>query len=111
MQAGMTKIGELGFYAAMARTLAEAFPVVAPYQSFVPCFGTPWGFIVAAKADDPRTLAPATIDARIRERVTGELGFYDGQAHQHLFSLPKFLRQAVASCDRVATDSEPLLVR
>jgi hypothetical protein len=42
--------------------------------------------------------------------VTGELGFYDGQAHQHLVSLPRFLRQAVASCDRVVTDAEPLIV-
>jgi spermidine synthase len=97
MQAGMTKIGELQFYAAMARTLGAVFPVVAPYQSFVPCIGTPWGFIVAAKAGDPRRFVPQAIDARIRERVDGELAFYDGQAHQHLFSLPKFLRQAVAA--------------
>ncbi len=110
MQAGMTKIGELHFYAAMARTLAAVFPVVAPYQSFVPCIGTPWGFIVAAKAGDPRGLAPETVDARVRERVADELGFYDGQAHQHLFSLPKFLRQAVLACDRVVTDADPLIV-
>ncbi len=110
MQAGMTKIGELGFYTAMARTLAEVFPVVAPYQSFVPCIGTPWGFIVAARAGDPRTLSPETVDGRIGERVSGELGFYDGQAHRHLFSLPKFLRQAIATCDRVVTDAEPLIV-
>jgi spermidine synthase len=111
LQAGMTKIGELDFYAAMARTLSEVFPVVAPYQSFVPCFGTPWGFIVAAKAGDPRTLAPATVDQRLRERVRGELGFYDGAAHLHMFSLPKFLRQTLAAADRVVTDAEPILIR
>ncbi len=111
LQAGMTKIGELAFYAAMARTLADIFPVVAPYQSFIPCFGTPWGFIVAAKAGDPRALSPIGIDQRIGERVTGELGFYDGLAHLHMFSLPKFLRQAVAACDRAITDAEPMIVR
>ena len=112
LQAGMTKIGELGFYAAMARTLTEVFPVVAPYQSFIPCFGTPWGFIVAAKSgDDPRALARADIDRRVRDRVAGELGFYDGLAHDHLFSLPKFLRQAIAAAGRVVTDAEPLLAR
>jgi len=110
MQAGMTKIGELGFYAAMARTLQAVFPVVAPYQSFVPCIGTPWGFIVAAKAGDPRTLVPGAVDARVEERVGPELGFYDGQAHQHMFSLPKFLRQAVQTCDRVVTEADPLIV-
>jgi spermidine synthase len=111
LQAGMTKIGELPFYMAMMRTLREVFPVVAPYQSFIPCFGTPWGFGVATKDGDPRTLSVAGIDERIRERVAGELGFYDGLAHQHMFSLPKFLRQAVASCERVITDAAPLIIR
>ncbi|HEV8307780.1 MAG TPA: polyamine aminopropyltransferase [Methylomirabilota bacterium] len=111
MQAGMTKIGELHFYAAMARTLAPVFPIVAPYQSFIPCFGTPWGFIVAGKTGDPRALSREAVDQRLAERVQGDLHFYDGLAHQHLFSLPKFLRQALATCDRVVTDAEPLLVR
>ena len=111
LQAGMTKIGELPFYAATARTLAEVFPVVAPYQSFIPCFGTPWGLIVASKAGDPRTLTTTAIDQRVKERVQGELRFYDGLAHHHLFSLPKFLRQAIAGSHRVVTDAEPLIVR
>jgi len=110
LQAGMTKINELEFYSALARTLADVFPVVAPYQAFVPCFGTPWGFILAAKTGDPQDLSPEEIDRRILGRVTGELGYYDGMAHRHMFSLPKFLRQALASCDRVVTDSEPLVV-
>lgn len=110
LQAGMTKVGELGFYAAMARTLREVFPVVAPYQSYISCFGTPWGFILAARAGDPLTLTPDVVDRRLRERVTGELGFYDGLAHQHMFSLPKHIRQAIAGCQRVITDAEPLLV-
>ena len=111
LQAGMTKVGELGFYAAMARTLTDVFPVVAPYQSFISCFGTPWGFIVASKSGDPRALSPVGIDQRVRERVTGELRFYDGLAQQHMFSLPKFLREAVRACDRPITDAEPLIVR
>ena len=110
LQAGMTKVGELDFYSAMARTLREVFPVVAPYQSYISCFGTPWGFIVAAKAGEPGTLSPDVVDRRVRERVTGELGFYDGLAHQHMFSLPKHIRQALARCQRVITDAEPLLV-
>ncbi len=111
LQAGMTKIGELDFYTAMARTLTDVFPTVAPYQSFIPCFGTPWGFIVGAKAGDPRTLSAESVDQLIRERVKGELRFYDGLAHRHMFSLPKFLRQALAACDRVVTDAAPLLVK
>jgi spermidine synthase len=111
MQAGMTKVGELDFFSAMGRTLREVFPVVAPYQAFISCFGTPWGFMCAAKAGDPREVAPEVVDQRLRERVTGELGFYDGLAHRHLFSLPKHLRRALAGWDRVVTDAEPLLVK
>jgi spermidine synthase len=110
MQAGMSKIRELDFYAAMARTLAAVFPVVAPYQSFIPCFGTPWGFMVAARRDDPAALSVAAIDARVAERVQGPLDFYDGHAHQHMFSLPRFLRRAVETSTRVVTDAEPLVV-
>jgi spermidine synthase len=110
MQAGMTKVGELDFYCAMGRTLREVFPVVAPYQVFMSCFGTPWGFMAAAKAGDPRALALEAVDRRLSEGVTGELGFYDGQAHQHLFSLPKHLRGALGRPGRVVTDAEPLLV-
>lgn len=109
LQAGMTKVGELDFFLSLARTLRTVFPVVAPYQAFVPCFGTPWGFLLGALAGDPRTLGPAEVDARLAARVGGGLRFYDGLAHQHLFSLPRFLREALASGGRVSTDAEPLI--
>ena len=54
MQAGMTKVGELDFFSAINRTLREVFPVVAPYQAFISCFGVPWGFLCATKGVDPR---------------------------------------------------------
>jgi spermidine synthase len=111
MQAGMTKVGELDFYCAMGRTLREVFPVVAPYQVFMSSFGTPWGFMAAAKAGDPRTLAPEIVDRRLAEGVTGELGFYDGLAHRHLFSLPKHLRGALDRSGRLVTDADPLVVK
>ncbi len=110
LQAGMTKVNELAFFTAMHRTLTEVFPVVAPYQTFVPCFGTPWGFIAASKGADPRALSPEVVDARIAERIAGELAYYDGQAHLHGFSLPKFLRRALEGQERVITDERPMTV-
>jgi spermidine synthase len=67
--------------------------------------------MVGAKAGDPRALAPEVVDQRLRDGMTGDLGFYDGQTHRHLFSLPKHLRRALASAGRVVTDAEPLLVK
>jgi spermidine synthase len=111
MQAGMTKVNEIFFYGAVNRTLREVFPVVAPYQGFISCFGTPWGFVLASKGDDPRQQAAADIDRLIAERLgAAQLGYWDGQAHLHSFNLPKFLRRAIESNDRVITDATPLIV-
>jgi len=109
MQAGMTKLGELGFFTTIHRTLREVFPVVAAYQSFVSCFGTPWGFIVASKKVDPTRLGAQAVDKLVAERVKGTLEYWDGVTHQHAFSLPKFIRKAVAKQTRIVTDANPLI--
>lgn len=109
-QAGMTKVGELDFFTVLARTLREVFPVVAPYQSFVSCFGVPWGFILASKGPDPRGLGAEEVDRRIAERIRGRLGYWDGETHRHAFALPKHLREALARQERVSTDRHPLVM-
>jgi len=109
MQAGMTKLGELGFFTSIHRTLREVFPVVAAYQSFISCFGTPWGFIVASKKVDPAREGAPAVDKLIAERVKGSLEYWDGVTHLHAFSLPKFIRKAVAKQTRIVTDAHPLI--
>jgi len=108
VQAGMTKINELSFFTAIHRTLRDVFPVVACYQTFVACFGTPWGFIVGSKKVDPRRQDSQVIDKLIAERVGGALEYWDGLTHQHAFGLPKFLRKAIDAETRVSTDAHPL---
>ena len=110
LQAGMTKVGELLFYTAIHRTLREVFPVVAGYQTFISCFGTPWGFILAGKKTDPRRQDTAAVDRLIAERVKGDLGYWDGQTHQHAFALPKHVRRAIDAQTRIVTDANPLIL-
>ena len=110
MQAGMTKVGELDFFTALHRTLREVFPVVAGYQAFISCFGTPWGFIVGSRKVDPRALAPAAVDRLIAERVPAGLAHWDGITHQHGFALPRYIRLAIDAQTRVSTDANPLIV-
>jgi spermidine synthase len=110
MQAGMTKVNEIGFFTAVHKTLGQVFPVVAGFQAFVSCFGTPWGFIVASKGIDPRQQSAETVDRLIAARIRGTLGYWDGSAHLHSFNLPKFIRQAIARQDRIITDKNPLIV-
>ena len=111
LQAGMTKLGDLDFFIAIHRTLRDVFPVVAAYQSFISCFGTPWGFITATKKVDPRLQTPQAVDKLIAERLPGaQLEYWDGQTHQHAFSLPRHLRKAIDAATRVITDAHPLIV-
>jgi spermidine synthase len=110
MQAGMTKVGELPFFTSIHRTLREVFPVVAGYQAYISCFGTPWGFVLASKKIDPARQDTATIDRLVAERIRGSLGYWDGQTHQHAFSLPKHIRTAIAEQTRIVTDANPLIV-
>ena len=109
MQGGMTKIGEINFFSAVHRTLREVFPVVAAYQTFVSCFGTPWGFMLAGKHVDPNALGPDAVDRLVAARVRGTLDYWDGETHQHSFALPKHLRKAIAAETRVSTDAQPLI--
>jgi spermidine synthase len=110
MQAGMTKVGELNFFAAVHRTLTGVFPVVAGYQTFVSCFGTPWGFIAASRGIDPRRQPAEVVDRLIAERIRDPLEYWDGQTHVHAFALPKFIRRAIERQDRIITDKHPLIV-
>ena len=109
MQAGMTKIGEINFFTAVHRTLRDVFPVGAGYQTFISCFGTPWGFILATKKIDPLALGVEAVDRLIADRLPkGGLEYWDGRTHQHAFSLPVFLRKAIDAERRVSTDASPL---
>jgi spermidine synthase len=109
MQAGMTKVGDLRFFTAVHRTLREVFPVVAGYQTFVSCYGTPWGFIMASKRVDPVRQDVATVDRLVAERVRGTLDYWDGITHQHAFALPKHVRMALDAETRISTDAARLL--
>ncbi len=110
LQAGMTKLGELDFFTSIHRTLREVFPVVAAFQTFISCFGTPWGFITATKKVDPRSQDAAAVDRLVAERIKGQLAYWDGQTHQHAFNLPKHIRAAIGAQTRVVTDAHPLIV-
>jgi spermidine synthase len=86
------------------RTLREVFPVVAPYQGFISCFGTPWGFVLASMGDDPRRQSAAEVDRLIAERFDPRtLGYWDGRAHQN--SLYAEVPEPGGRANSVITDS------
>lgn len=97
-------------FSAVARTMGSVFPTVYLSEAFVPAFGATWGFVVASLGPNPLALSVEEVDSRISERVTSELRFYDGITHQGMFSVPKYLRQAVVDESRVITKADPLFI-
>ena len=97
-------------FSAVANTVASVFPTSLAYETFVPSFGSTWGFTVGSLGPDPAALSPEEVDRRLAERVGHELRHYDGVTHRAMFSLPKYLRAAVAEESRVITRATPLFV-
>ena len=97
-------------FSAVANTVGEVFPVVALSETFVPSFGSTWGFVIGSMGPDPKAMSAEEVDARIAERVSGELRYFDGVTLRGMVSVPKYLRESVANERRIITRDDPLFV-
>ncbi len=97
-------------FSAVARTIGSVFPSVFAYDTFVPSFGSAWGFVIGSLGPDPAALTPKEVDRRVTQRVTADLRHYDGTTHRGMFSLPKYLRAALDAEKRIITNANPLFV-
>ncbi len=97
-------------FSAVASTVRSVFPLSLGYEAFVPAFGTTWGFVIGSLGPDPTTLSPDEVDRRIADRIRTPLRHYDGIAQLGMFSVPKYLRQAMADEKRIITRDNPLFV-
>jgi spermidine synthase len=97
-------------FSVVANTVASVFPVVTMSETFVPSFGSTWGFVIGSLGEDPGDLSPEDVDARIAARITGQLRYFDGTTLRGMVSVPKYLRESVASESRIITRDSPLFV-
>ena len=97
-------------FSAVANTLGTVFPKIFPYEVFVPSFGATWGFLVGSLGPDPTCMTIDDVDTYLNLRVEGELRHYDGETHIGMFSLPKYLRNAIKAEPRIISKSRPLFV-
>jgi spermidine synthase len=108
VQAGSASLNELLNFTAVNNTLKSVFPIVNPYKIDIPCFGGPWGFCLASRKLNPALLSPDEVDNKLAARSLNGLKLYDGLTHQGMFSLPRYIREVMASQHTVITDKEPL---
>ena len=98
-------------FSAVANTIGAAFPGAHLYEAFVPSFGSTWGFVVGTTGPDPTGLSVDEVDRRIEQRVSRGLRHYDGVTHRGMFSVPKYLREALEGEARIITRDRPLFVK
>jgi thermospermine synthase len=96
-------------WAPVNHTLRQVFPAVLGYNQAVYSFMDEWGWNIAfsdagmvSGNGTPRTpLDAEQVDARIAERIKGELKFLDGESYRGLFCLSKVHRKTLAEEKRV----------
>jgi spermidine synthase len=96
LQASTAAFHNLSLHCKMARTLRRHYRHVASFFQHVPAFDTDWAFLACSDRVDLAALDPGAIDAYCAQ-LRGENFFYDGQTHRRLFSLPLYLRRALAA--------------
>lgn len=106
--AGPTNVSET--FTAIRETISSVFASAEPYRIFMPSFGTPWGFVIGLPRSNQFVAAssPDEIDLKIHKRINDQLRYYDGIAHQGMFSLPKYIRLAFSQERRLITTKNPL---
>lgn len=108
VQAGSANPTDLLNLTAVYNTLGTVFPVASVYYTYMNSFGQPWGFCIASLKYDPSLFTPEEINNSIKSKGIKGLKFYDGVTHQGMFSLPLYIREAMAAQKRVITDKNPL---
>jgi len=97
-------------YSVIRNTVARVFSKAVPYLTYVRSYNGLWGFVAGSDKLDPAQLSRDEVEKRIRERITSPLRFYDPDTHVWMFTLPKPLREQLASIHEYATDENPVYV-
>jgi spermidine synthase len=108
VQAEPAEWTNLDNFTAIVSTLGSVFSVARPFQVHVPSFLGLWGFVSASQSLDPRELGRDEIDTRTSTRLSKKLKSYDGLTHQAMFTIPKHIRQQLATSKKIVTDKEPI---
>lgn len=101
-QMHQTEIGWFRPFAQILQHVRRVFPHVVPYQMMIPLYIKPMGFAVASRSDYSARLSAQTVRQTLQERGLTDLPFYDAISHQHMFALPRYLRQVLNDPARIA---------
>lgn len=95
LQAGPVSPVEVMPLTQIVKGVKRVFSCVHVYSSFVPSFGIPLAFVLAANRPIVSLPNPEVIDQLITEKVCGGLKLLDGAAFLGLMQTPAYLREAL----------------
>jgi spermidine synthase len=96
MQAGPVSPVCVASLRRIAGEVREVFVHAHVYANFIPSFGIPLAFVLAAGRPLPLRPDPEVVDRVISEKVSGRLRMFDGTAFLALLQTPAYLREAVS---------------
>ncbi len=97
-------------FTAVLNTMSQIFKNTKGFHTFIPSFGTTWGFGLSIKSTILDQKGKTKINQIIKTRKINNLKFYDGETHLSLFNLPKYVRDSLKEDKRIITMSNPLFV-
>jgi spermidine synthase len=75
------------------KNLSEIFKNVCPYVTYVESFNGLWGFMIAS---DKKLNKKINVSKLLKKRGVNNLKYYDQESHNFMFSLPKYIRDAIS---------------
>lgn len=107
-QSGSAGITELELMSSIYHTMKSQFQFVAPYTIQITSFATPWGFVIASDEINVVAIPRETLDIRFKSRFdTQVLRYYEPKIHAALFTLPRYMTQALKSQGEVILNHAP----
>lgn len=88
-------------FSCIYNTLRHVFKFVVPYSAHVPSFADTWGWVMAS--DQPFTSNTREIDSRTKQRIEGDLRYFDGETFVAASTLNKSVRKTLANETHVYT--------
>ncbi len=98
----------IGCHTAINNTLSKVFKHVFSYAAFIPSYDATWGFSLASKNYNPDDMNREETDNCLKDRNIHSLKYYDGETHQHMFSIPRDIRKSKERENRLIEDGKPL---
>ena len=107
VQAGPVSPGEMKLHARIVNTMKAVIPYVQSYNSHVPTYGRPWGFVLGSRKMIDSRPEPETVDKFLKEKTIGGFRMLDGVTLLGMLQVPLHLREAIATETKIYTLEEP----